>query len=128
MKIHTNKGFNPLETKTFKQLKLSNKKFLMGFTLIELLIVVAIIAILAAIAIPNYLMAQTRAKVSRVMAEERTIATAMETYIVDNNSYPCTCVCEMLSTPIAYLTSIPNDPFSKGEPMPYMTTSILAHK
>ncbi len=59
-----------------------------GFTLIELLIVVAIIAILAAIAIPNFLQAQTRAKVSRAQADIRTIATALETYRVDFNAYP----------------------------------------
>ena len=59
-----------------------------GFTLIELLIVVAIIAILAAIAVPNFLEAQTRAKVSRVKADHRTIATAMESYHIDNNRYP----------------------------------------
>lgn len=59
-----------------------------GFTLIELLIVVAIIAILAAIAVPNFLEAQTRAKVSRVKADQRSIAAAMETYFVDNNRYP----------------------------------------
>ncbi len=59
-----------------------------GFTLIELLIVVAIIAILAAIAVPNFLEAQTRAKVSRVQADLRTYATGIETYRIDNNKYP----------------------------------------
>ncbi len=59
-----------------------------AFTLIELLIVVAIIAILAAIAVPNFLEAQTRAKNSRVMGDLRTVATALETYKIDNNRYP----------------------------------------
>lgn len=59
-----------------------------GFTLIELLIVVAIIAILAAIAVPNFLEAQVRSKASRVKADLRSLATAIESYYVDNNSYP----------------------------------------
>lgn len=59
-----------------------------AFTLIELLIVVAIIAILAAIAVPNFLEAQTRAKTSRVKADHRTVATALEAYRLDNNQYP----------------------------------------
>ena len=63
-------------------------KRLKGFTLIELLIVVAIIAILAAIAIPNFLEAQMRSKVARVKADQRSLATALETYYIDNNSYP----------------------------------------
>ena len=60
---------------------------LRAFTLIELLIVVAIIAILAAIAVPNFLEAQTRSKVSRSKADIRTQAIAMEAYFVDHNSY-----------------------------------------
>jgi general secretion pathway protein G len=59
-----------------------------GFTLIELLIVVAIIAILAAIAVPNFLEAQVRAKVSRAKADMRTYATGIESYYIDNNNYP----------------------------------------
>jgi prepilin-type N-terminal cleavage/methylation domain-containing protein len=59
-----------------------------GFTLIELLIVVLIIAILAAIAVPNFLEAQVRSKVSRVKADQRSYATAIEAYYVDNNLYP----------------------------------------
>ena len=63
-------------------------KKIKGFTLIELLIVVAIIAILAAIAVPNFLEAQIRSKVSRVKADQRSVATALESYYVDNNCYP----------------------------------------
>jgi prepilin-type N-terminal cleavage/methylation domain-containing protein len=59
-----------------------------GFTLIELLIVIAIIAILAAIAVPNFLEAQTRAKVARVKSDQRSLATGLEAYYVDNNNYP----------------------------------------
>ncbi len=96
-----------------------------AFTLIELLIVVAIIAILAAIAIPNFLEAQVRSKVSRVKADMRSLATGLEAYNVDYNAYPkCNnfgyatarynpaeqgvvqrWVLERLSTPIAYVTS-----------------------
>lgn len=59
-----------------------------GFTLIELLIVVAIIAILAAIAVPNFLEAQVRSKVSRQLANMRSVATAVEAYMVDYNKLP----------------------------------------
>jgi type II secretion system protein G len=59
-----------------------------GFTLIELLIVVAIIGIIVAIAIPNLLNAIQRAKQKRTMADMRSIGTAAEAYAVDTNRYP----------------------------------------
>ena len=93
-----------------------------AFTLIELLIVVAIIAILAAIAVPNFLEAQTRSKVSRVKEDFRSIATALESYAVDHNLHyppvqnpPGANHLERLiplTTPVAYLTSIMTDPFN----------------
>src|SRR5436190_21304249 len=61
-----------------------NKK---GFTLIELLIVVAIVGILAAIAIPNFLTALARAKQRRTMVDMRTVATAWESRTVETNRY-----------------------------------------
>jgi prepilin-type N-terminal cleavage/methylation domain-containing protein len=92
-----------------------------AFTLIELLIVVAIIAILAAIAVPNFLEAQVRSKVSRVRADHRTIVTGLEVYYLDNNKYPPTPYTEtsiirvipnLLSTPVAYITTVGSaDPF-----------------
>ena len=90
-----------------------------AFTLIELLIVVAIIGILAAIAIPNFLMAQTRAKVARVKSEIRTIGQGLELYYLDCNAYPYGSYWRRvdrdlipLSTPVAYLSSVDfEDPF-----------------
>ncbi|MBX7244922.1 MAG: type II secretion system protein GspG [Candidatus Sumerlaeaceae bacterium] len=103
-----------------------------GFTLIELLIVVAIIAILAAIAVPNFLEAQVRSKVSRNKADLRSLATGLEAYAVDNNAYPPAWdttfggtltwgtlvtppfhsrVPNYITTPISYMTSLPEDPF-----------------
>lgn len=90
-----------------------------AFTLLELLIVVAIIAILAAIAVPNFLEAQTRSKVSRASADLRTIQLALEMYRVDTNIYPEDYAAEnpvaygmgRLTSPIAYITSVPLDAF-----------------
>ena len=67
---------------------MSNRRNCRGFTLIELLIVVAIIGIIAAIAIPNLMNAIDRSKQNATMADIRTIGSAIEHYAVDNNCYP----------------------------------------
>jgi prepilin-type N-terminal cleavage/methylation domain-containing protein len=61
-----------------------------GFTLIELMVVIAIIIILAAIAIPNYLNMTKRAKNSRLESDFATLATALETFKTDWGKYPYT--------------------------------------
>src|SRR5262245_15975590 len=85
-----------------------------AFTLIELLIVVAIIAILAAIAVPNFLEAWTRCKVARTYNDLRAQATALEAYRVDNQTYPKAELymdygqrMHVLTTPTAYMATLP---------------------
>lgn len=95
--------------------------FKKGFTLIELLIVVAIIGILAAIAVPNFLNAQMRAKIARVESDIKALSTALESYMVDRGSYPGDhdldnymnreCGLFKLTTPISYIATLPSDPF-----------------
>ena len=61
-----------------------------GFTLVEIMIVVAIIALLAAIAIPNLLRAKLAANESAAMAALKTVATAAHTFRSAGNTYPTT--------------------------------------
>ncbi|MGI6458101.1 MAG: type IV pilin protein [bacterium] len=96
-------------------------KNMKAFTLIELLIVVAIIGILAAIAVPNFLNAQLRAKIAGTESDLRLMVNAMLQYHIDNNSYhahrdgfgqqfP-------LTTPVAYLTDFLYDRFQASPDM-----------
>ncbi|MCX7626453.1 MAG: prepilin-type N-terminal cleavage/methylation domain-containing protein [Candidatus Sumerlaeaceae bacterium] len=109
-----------------------------AFTLIELLIVVAITAMLAAIAVTNFLEAQVRSKVSRVKADMRATASALESYAMDYNAYPPPLeyhhvggnvwhihepaedalegfMSYRLTTPVAYISMLPTDVFEVAE-------------
>ncbi len=100
----------------------------LAFTLIELLIVVAIIGILAAIAVPNFLNAQIRSKIAEAESEMRSLDTAIESYRLDRGMYPTWKNADgsnrndpgfserlrPLTSPIAYMNSIPIDPFVLG--------------
>jgi general secretion pathway protein G len=102
-----------------------------AFTLIELLIVVAIIAILAAIAIPNFLHAQLRSKIAATEAEMQMIAVAMEAYSSDNSSYPPEDAFmgidfgtfKSLTGPIPYMSQMPLDAFNAKNPNSTSQTS-----
>lgn len=103
-----------------------------GFTLVELLVVVAIIGILVAIAVVNYVLAQVRAKVSQCKADMRTVETALEWYRSDNGEYPDGSLggyvpgssiynwrLRVLTSPIAYVQTLPMDPFNQGKSIDY---------
>jgi len=80
-----------------------------GFTLIELLIVVAIIAILAAILIPNFLRARAQSQVAATKGNLKNVATALESYQVDNASYPAAYNSLVTGN---YTRALPTDPCS----------------
>jgi prepilin-type N-terminal cleavage/methylation domain-containing protein len=99
----------------------------LGFTLIELLIVIAIILILIAIALPNFLEAQVRARITNAMGEMRSIEPAIAAYFQDWKRYPRDGfelpsisgyypeenprIWVQLTSPIKYFSTIPLDEF-----------------
>lgn len=86
-----------------------------GFTLVEIMIVVAIIALLAAIAIPNLLRARVNANEANAQATLKTIATACESFAsVNNGNYP-TAITNLTGATPAYL----NEDYTITDPYGY---------
>jgi len=131
----------PLEVFQRSSLKRGKKmQGKIGFTIIELLVVVAIIAMITAIAVPNLMSTNIRAKIKGINSDMEGIAIALEDYKIDNEDYPhqydsnydkIATVKPLTkdnarglgklvypttsdSTPV-YLTSIPKDPFNNNE-------------
>src|SRR4029077_12633603 len=77
-----------------KQISMLNKlnKRRGGFTLVEIMIVVAIIALLAAIAVPGFLRARKRSQASRIINDLRLIDSAVDQYAIENNKLTGTTV------------------------------------
>ena len=87
------------------------KKKKSGFTLIELMIVIAIIAILAAILVPNFLKARAQGQLTACKSNCKNIATALEMYSSDNGGrYPSSGSFEVKLTGGNYLKLIPTCP------------------
>src|SRR4030067_2442953 len=82
-----------------------------GFTLVELMVVIIILAVLTAIAVPSYMALRNRARTAAAQSEMKNIATALELYNADEDAYPLT-----LEYPDAlepdYMTAVPvTDPW-----------------
>lgn len=98
----------------------SRRKTKAGFTLIELMVAIAIIAILAAIALPRFVTARYRAYLSACMLNERNIATALESYRTDNQTYP-TDLSTLLDNKV--VTALPSCPSAPGTVYTYEVAS-----
>ena len=103
----------------------SNRKS--GFTLVEIMIVVAIIGLLAAIAIPNFVKARTRAQANACIANLKQIEGAKETYMLENKTTTAPAMDAMVPN---YIKSTPTCPgggtYTVGDASTRPTCSLSA--
>ncbi len=116
--------------------KISTKKLAhKGFTLIEIMIVIAIIAMLDALIVPNLFSRQDQATKVVIKQDISTLTTALQTYRLDNSNYPTTeqglqaLITKPTIAPIprswqdkGYINKLPNDPW--GRPYQYLSPGL----
>lgn len=96
------------------KIKIFNKK---GFTLIELLIVIAIIGVLAALLMVNFVGIRQRARDAQRKSDLRQIQSALEIYRADSSSYPLSlpgCGLPFSANGTTYMQKVPCDPLNSG--------------
>jgi type IV pilus assembly protein PilA len=111
-------------------MKISRSRSRRGFTLIELMIVVAIIAVLAGVLIPNFVHARAQSATAACEANLRAIATAAELYYSDNQAYPASTASvdrtfgsSSSAAAGTYLNNTPNDPAAASTTARYAFTN-----
>ncbi|MHB1421175.1 MAG: type II secretion system protein [Bacillota bacterium] len=104
-----------------------------GFTLIELMVVVAILGILAAVAIPKFSSSTTTAKKSKVKADLGTIESAISMYKSENNDLAPAAIVNLVSGTPSYLKAEPKDPwndrsyaYDRTNGTPYYKSTVAA--
>jgi general secretion pathway protein G len=107
--------------------QLRNREGQEGFTLIEMMVVVAIIAVLVAVLVPNFMRARAQAQTTSCMMNLKEIATALELYQTDNDQYPTASKVPVNSTDtnlFPYVNQVPIDPAAgAGNYYEYTTTN-----
>lgn len=95
-----------------------------GFTLVELMVVIIILAILTAIAVPSYMALRNRARVAAAQSEMQNIATALELYNADKDAYPLTAAYPAALTTGGYMTVVPTkDPWGVANGYAYVSAA-----
>lgn len=94
-----------------------------GFTLIEMMIVIAVIAILIGVVLPQFRGTQDEANIQRARSELRTLATAVESYYIHNANALPAALSNLTSASPRIITTIPDDPFNTTTDYQYFKDS-----
>jgi general secretion pathway protein G len=85
-----------------------------GFTLIELMVVIAILGVLTAILIPNFMRARSQSQLARCQLDLRNIAAGLELYYVQNQNYPAQAGWDSALIAGNYMRAIPTSPVDQA--------------